>query len=527
MSFYGETSAQTAGITTLAEPAKSNQVLAWTNSTNQNVERWRVDILKEEMVNGQPTLQPQIQFFQNKSYLGIDRQYMTSSHFYQIYGLDANGTIISTGDGPHPVAPGLSVESGCEQKCKGSSFAFGITQNTQMNNGIQGASYLSAAQAVAWSDPNTSTVTPYFHYIGATAWIQMNNDTNNVYLNRGLKIIRFRKSDIPSINFVKTADGVGISDDLIIGVEKRMGSIGYSFGEDFEILSGQKTVMLANKKPCDPQLANFTSIFNQYNELVHPIQTAPYVPTLACDSDPNDFLMSNDGVLFTTDPTGNNSDTPDALSDFAWIWPSAYWENDGSGTSKGIISFDELKHEVQLKTNPNYINPIAPNTLIQFEFQEVDNPNSYNIVKPIDILQEDGSLSLNSITLNSGLYCLNIINSDNVIYSIYFENLLNDGDYNNNLSNFLNTNIYQVPIVGYEYNVDINSSKDMTVLYQAYNLNGDLLLEEEIHLLAGEKVIYHGKLNSSQNYPSNTIVNKFTCLEDGSFLTTQTLLSIN
>ncbi len=70
---------QTSGINTLLQPERSNQILAWENTTNQNVARWRVDILKKVLVNGQVTYKTQVQFFQNKYYLGVDKQHINSN----------------------------------------------------------------------------------------------------------------------------------------------------------------------------------------------------------------------------------------------------------------------------------------------------------------------------------------------------------------------------------------------------------------------------------------------------------------
>jgi hypothetical protein len=420
---------QTQGIQTLLEPERSNQVLAWENTSNQNVVRWRVDILKEETVNGQLVLTPQVQFFQNKSYLGVDKQYMTANHYYRIYGLDAADNIIVVDNGPLPAAPGVLVETGCEQKCSGSDFAFGITQYIIMSNGTQGASYLGDSQSFAWSDPATNTVTPYFHYISYATWdaYEQSQPYYNPYMAPGLKIIHFRISDIPSINFVKDAQGNGIS-DRVVGIEKRMGSISPYGCNTFEILSGKQTGNLASKLACNPQLADFTQQFNQYNELVYPSQTLSTVPTLACNVDENNFLMSNDGVIFTTDPTDHDHPGYTHVLN-GWLWyPEGYW-GDGTtggnddGTNKGVLSFEELNTHLEIKSNPTYSNGVVASDFIQFEFQVVGDPNSSIVVYPSDVTQEDGSLSFSNLGLPMGLFTMNVIHSDLTLYSVYFESL--------------------------------------------------------------------------------------------------------
>ncbi len=440
-----------------------------------------------------------------------------------------NNILIVTDNGPFPTAPGnTTVVTGCEQKCKGSSFAYGITQNTLIINGTEGSSYLDASQAVAWVDKTTGTVTPYYHYIGLTSWNTLNSASSNPWNIPGIKTIRFKKSRIPGLNFIKTSQGNGIAEDNIIGIEKKMGSIGYSPLNGFEVLSGKKTVMLASKQPCLPQLANFTSIFNLYNELVSPTQTVPFVPTLVCDSDPNNFMMSNDGVIFTTDPT--NHDHPGYTHVLnGWLWyPDGYWSAESTcGTNKGVLSFDELNAQLQLKSATTYTNGVSSSDFIQFEFQKVGDPNSSIVIYPNSIEQVDGSLSFSSLDLPVGLYNMNVIHSDLTLYSVYFESLGAQGNLTNSLSNFLSTNIYQVPVVNNSFNVSLNSTKNMIVRYELFDINGELVNQSEFEILNGEEVIYHVTLPSGRIFPSNILVNKFTCLEDGSSITTQTLKSIN
>jgi hypothetical protein len=107
-------------------------------------------------------------------------------------------------------------------------------------------------------------------------------------------------------------------------------------------LSGKQTGNLASKLACNPQLADFTQQFNQYNELVYPSQTLSTVPTLACNVDENNFLMSNDGVIFTTDPTDHDHPGYTHVLN-GWLWyPEGYW---GDGT--------RIEYAIGNKIKPN------------------------------------------------------------------------------------------------------------------------------------------------------------------------------
>jgi len=129
-----------------------------------------------------------------------------------------------------------------------------------------------------------------------------------------------------------------------------------------------------------------------------------------------------------------------------------------------------------------------------------------------DLLDEEGNWVNIPLTLQKGLYWVNIIMADGSVYP-HVDEKTSGNNPENSMSNYLNVNIFPVPIVENYFNMTISASRDLAFEYHLYDFNGVEIYQSDFKVKSGSSETV--QIKPECELPSGYYINLFK-FPDGS-----------
>ncbi len=416
---------------------------------------------------------------------------MNSNNYYTtIYGLDPDGNIVLTGNGPEPICMGCGFVITCSAQCNGPDYAFEINQFKKLNNGVI---WLSFDRTYEYIDPATNTGVPFYWYMSLTTWNTLTNNNNNPYL-----LLDHIFVDV-GLTGVQDPQGNWLYHD-VVGIEKTPGI--------YTPWVGRSTSPLAQELSCSSdlfvRLNTFMSAMNLYCQNCTPSSN---YPTLACNGSAGS-------------PSGQDDPVYAKFKDFEAKFDSLFDTNNRTG---GVIPiFPQVSDAIELITAPGTEGRFNPDQIIEFQFTNLSNYSGTVRIPTDSIIQPDSSVSFDNLSLSSGLYRMNIIVDSFSVFPFFFEANQPQNTNSQSLSTFLNVTVFPVPVTNNEFSVQMIGAKRLKYKYTLSDITGQVLLQEPFTIDENEEIIFSTQIDPNLYLPYNMLVNTFT-FEDGSTLVIQTI----
>ena len=487
-------------------PYEANDYLILDQQKNPNVVSWVVTISRRS-VNAQNST---VEFIREKSinligesFIKLDEAFLTDPYFVTVQGLNSSRVIIVE-EGPLAMNGEPSTMEG-SWGCLGSKYGYKINNWVNPSNG-NGTLMMDVV--------NKPDGTPYYEWMSSTAYTQMENLSSvpgesvakyyGAYYpldfehNNGGQLITL---DVPQGSGYTDANGQALS-GTIYGIQKRLGPWANqsSFGGIMaNHLLGQSASGQTFEWAKNTLNANNSNNANNVPDLT--CNGTTFSPTGNGDGEIGDGDLPEEAEMF--DPCIQN--TIDYFLEF--------------GDPFGLIEF-EYDGDCNSGSNSNGTNgwnwPMSANA-ITFQLHALGSePIKYTYDT---FFNEQGAYIGDPIVLGKGLYTMTIQFSDNSFKVYYFESKEKTTS-NLTKADFLDVNIFAVPVVGNSFNMTLTATAKSDFIYELYDDNGNRLYSQNYRMEKNRT--FTDLISVPSGIPSGILINKFK-FTDGSEISIQTI----
>jgi hypothetical protein len=390
------------------------------------------------------------------NYVQLNIPYFTQSNvYYTISALNSQGSVIDTGD-IQPMAGDQSSSVLCSKKCNGNTYAWQLDLNVGSPNPTH---TLSLSPTVEFSEvtANSINVVPYYQAIGQTQWDATPNGhpykSPTVTGGGEYEKVPITPALVASAGPFYNSQSNIVTDGML--VEKKM--------DQFEYMQTESTSSSAYASPnlCNATLTSgggWIDFYNQHTTLTPPnfgFANLPVATQLAC---------TNSGAQ------GGGGQPIDNWHDWYLELHALVDGIESSGAGSGSIGHSELVSLMNL----NYF------TLVDIAPISGDSGG-----RGTAIIQKNNSGTATVIsstnTFSKGLYKMVVGTTTGKVLTVVFEL---SSDVNLSADNeFATLKIAPNPMDGSTLNVMVNSSIDAVAEMFVHDLNGTVILSENISLL--------------------------------------------
>lgn len=400
---------------------------------------------------------------------------------------------------PSNAPQGQEYNSVTQWNCNGNTYAWSIHQFLSLYNNN---SYFALSGLV--ESYNNGIMEYYFQYFSETQWQNLVTAINNNF-NIG-NIPYYHYYNIPddwlNINgttvikipnnsgiIYKDQYGVQINSSWVYGLAKGLGPW-------CDLATGQgcswTPILLYGSSMAYMPKSWAIGIINQHANL-----TACGAPALECidNSYTNPFVSSGSDVIAI------ESISEAELDSIVWIWGE-------------IEDISEIIKPTLLDWWNSYHG---------FSIIDVSSNGGVLFNGTIsDLRDSNGNITSPTLHLNPGLYSVNLQMTNGAYLSVIRE-VKSEGAVSS-LSSHFNYSIYPVPFIENQFNLEIEASTKLEVLYRIFDINSNLLYETTIHMDKGDSKII--QIAPEITLPYGYLVNQFS-FADGSQLCCVTQRSEN
>jgi len=486
-------------------PYEANDYLILDQQNNPNVVNWVVTISRRSINEQNST----VEFIREKSinligesFIKLDAIYLTEPYFVTVQGLNSSRDIIVE-EGPLSNTTNPSTLQGV-WGCLGSTYAYSINNWVDPING---------SGTLTMDVINKPDGTPYYEWLSASEYAQILSLSSV----QGEAFAKFHDANYP-LDFAHNLNGELITLNLPAGSGITDGNGQYISGTIYGIQ--KRYGVWANQSSFGGIMANhllgqnasgqtFEWAKNMLN--ANNANNANNVPDLTCN-----------GASFSpTEFAGEEGFEPGIVEEAELFDPCLqmtldyYYE---FGDPFGIIEFEyEGDCNSGLNSNANGWNwPTSANS-ITFQLCKVGSERITYTYETF--FNETGEYIGEPITLGKGLYTMTIQFSDNS-YKVYYFESKEETTSNLTKADFLDVNIYAVPIVGNSFNMTLNATAKSDFLYELYDDNGNRLFSQNYRMEKDRT--FTDLISVPAGIPSGILINKFK-FTDGSEILIQTL----
>lgn len=435
-------------------PQNTAGYLVLNNSFDYPVDYYTIEIVYKTYEDFELTDEQVIETFElvGTNYIQIPDEYLEPDNMYiNVIAHLENGEEITEGD-----AISTSVFGGndyfLQEKwvCVGSTYAFEIKK---YRNSVTQEQYFAFEDT--HFNTQGSSATPYYEYVGGGTMsnIHLTDYVNNIYTNPNTirygeyhnlntlspgvnsKVVIFN-NPYPCQPHYKNASGTIITDPVIYGVQKYKGP--------WAVNSLTGTCL----NP--PVLTDFwvgdimgaIDVINIYGD-----PTPCGMKEVACDGTYEAFPQA--AKIDTTVKDFNIQ----PLDTIVWVWEIP---EEVEGIANLGVSVDWLPYGAVI------INKLSgtPNTVVN--------------IAVADMIDEEGDWIDIPLNLSKGLYEILLVMEDGSIYPIHFEKIV-DGENSLTMSDYLNVNIFPVPIEENYFNMTLSATQAVEFEYTLFSFNGELI----------------------------------------------------
>lgn len=481
------------------QPHRSSGFISWNNQTSLEVDAWQISVYRRTFdPQGNGTTTTIFQTVESKKFYQLDQSFLDDADlYYQVNGLNAAGQIIVIGDVDR-LCPGCGdFDLMCKYKCNGTDYAWEL--NVYEETGSN-ARYLGLSSTEEYYNANLSVGVPYYRYMDMNeynAWEQANPDWQNYEIIHISNLV-----DGPYLNM----QGNVITNLPIKGVGKRL--------EQYNAAPFTSSTLQQSAYPCNNTRTNTINMFNWYSD-----NTLNLRPLLDCQPTPG--LPTGDGVSHEYDSIPDDLDTlyihvlgPSGIfgEDGKLWWDGSV--NPGSGNSIPLFTgFAQDDTEYFDDDNDGVDFPVSK--FREFQLYRIDGDMTPITISASDVFLGRGATDEPKLTLEDGLYRLDVIMRDGRRLPIYSE-LTNMGSNTSQTQADLATVVvYPVPVVGNTYSADITTTVSGQVTYKVEDLNGNQLFATSVPMDKYVTRTVPVTLNLQGPVPYGMLVNKFI-MPDGS-----------
>ncbi len=491
-------------------PYEANDYLILDQQKNPNVVNWVVTISRRS-VNTQNST---VEFIREKSFnligesfIKLEEAFLTDPYFITVQGLNSSRVIIVE-EGPLAINGEPSTMEGT-WGCLGSTYAYKINNWVNPNNG---------SGTLMMDIQNKPDGTPYYEWMSSSTYQYYNQLLANSPqcvdfvkyhdLQQGQSIsisTQYNTGNIIKLQNIQPGDGYADASGqavygTIYGVQKRLGPWANqnSFGG---IMANHLLGQSASGQTFE--WARNTLNANNANN-------ANNVPDLTCN-----------GTTFSPTGIGEGGNDAEPIGetvlefDPCIILSMEYFEENGNPAW-----LFEYEGDCNLGMNSNGTNGWNwPTSAHAITFQLTSEGNEPITYTYDSFFNENGEYIGAPITLGKGLYTMTIQFADNTYKVYYFESkdkttsTLTDAD-------FLNVNIFAVPVVGNSFNMTLNSTAKSDFIYELFDDNGNRLYSQNYRMEKDHA--FTDLISVPQGIPTGILINKFK-FTDGSEITIQTI----
>ena len=483
------------------KPHRSNGYIAWNNQSNQEVDAWKISVFRRSIDSrGNPITTTVFETVETDNYYRLDPSFLNDGElYYQVSGLNASGQVIIIGDDDR-LCPGCgNFNLTCKYKCNGTDYAWEL--NVYEETGSN-ARYLGLSSTEDYFNNNTMTAVPFYRYMGMTeytAWEIANPDWQNY------DIIHISDlSDGPYLDM----QGNVITSLPIKGVEKKL--------EQFNAAPFTSATLQQSAYPCNDTRSQMIFMFNLYSD-----NSLNLRPLLSCQPTPG--LPTGNGVSHEYDSIPDDYDTlyihvlggvPGFVGEDGKLWWEGPQSPGGGGPTIPLFTgFAQDDKEYFDDDNDGVDFPVT--NYSKFQIYRIDDEMTPITLRASDIFRGRGVIEEPNLTLEDGLYRIDVIMRDGRRRPIYSE-LRNQGGNNSQTQADLATVVvYPVPVVGNTYSADLTTTVSGQVTYKVEDLNGNQLFATSVPVDKYVTRTVPVTLNLQGPVPYGMLVNKFI-MPDGS-----------
>lgn len=481
-------------------PSQANGFLILDKNQNPNVVEWKINISR---IGYDSTSTNNVFVFDRvetislngSNYIELDQTYTNSGdYFIQIIGNNSSGIGIIE-EGPVQICNECpSSFSPCMWSCVGKNYGYGLELWVAPNNG---SSFVDMNTIYPSSGPYDF----YYQWVDGDDWATFSTGSPSFY---GLGSFDFSPSDNRIIKLYNIDYSDGLFDvtnnactGLVYGIRKHYGPWQNAYG------SLQSNTISSGESNCSQ---NFNWAKNQVNS--NSGQFTLYdVPQLSCN-----------GTEFSPGASPYFGDGPFISDDFIQCeeWVEDALEGDNQDVWTVISYIGECIEDDFLSFAGGAFE--WPTKLISITLKS-DNGMSPIVIQENMLFDQNGNFIGDTIRLSRGFYNIGLQFSDNSYKTIFFERTT---AINSNLSqaDFLDVNIYEVPVTDDDFYLDMNATARVRFTYSLYDNQANLLFEESYVIEKDTDV--NALISVARGIPSGILINKFA-FTDGSEIVIQTI----
>lgn len=432
-------------------PYEANDYLILDQQKNPNVVSWVVTISRRS-VNAQSST---VEFIREKSinligesFIKLDEAFLTDPYFVTVQGLNSSRVIIVE-EGPLAINGEPSTMEGT-WGCLGSTYAYKINNWVNPSNG---------SGTLMMDVINKPDGTPYYEWMSATAYTQMENlssvpgEALATYYGANYPL-DFEHNNGGQLITIEVPQGSGFTDangqvlsGTIYGIQKR-----YGVWANQNLFGGIMANHLLGQSASGQTYEWAKNTLNANNA-----NNANNVPDLTCN-----------GASFSpTDFVGEEGFEPELPEEAELFDPCIQIALDyylEFGDPFGLIEFEyDGDCNSGINSNANGWNWPTSAAAITFQLHEIGSEPI--IYKYDSFFNEQGDYIGDPITFGKGLYTMTIQFSDNSFKVYYFESKEKTTS-NLTKADFLNVNIFAVPVVGNSFNMTLNATAKSDFIYE-------------------------------------------------------------
>jgi hypothetical protein len=184
-----------------------------------------------------------------------------------------------------------------------------------------------------------------------------------------------------------------------------------------------------------------------------------------------------------------------------WFWSFVLKSKIGCITGTEIKSIIDITHEIQ--------------------FSRIDTLNYSLSLTKDQIINSSGEITAPDITLNKGLYRLNLFTDEFGLITWVFE-VENNIVITSNQADFLTPTIYPVPITENQFQLKLEAAAKVKFTYKLYDNNMNEIYSKNFVIQKDEERTHTIKPHGNGNIPQGFLYNQFI-FEDGSLKTITTI----
>jgi hypothetical protein len=481
-------------------PSQANGYLILDQYANPNVVKWKVNItkLKEDSTSLTGFRFDHVETFNliGTNYVKMNPTYYTDGdYFIQVQGNNASDIGIVE-EGPVQACTDCPTSHiSCKWACIGKDYAYALDLWVAPNDA---SSYLDMVTTV----PSSGPYEYYYQWVDGDDWISFKNSnqfqyyslSNWVIADNANKLIQLE--NVPPGTFTD-ANGFTCLDQTVYGVRKHYGPWRNAYGalQSNTLMYGQ-TNCGQNFNWARNQVNANTAQFTQYN-----------VPQLSC----NGTELTPTGVSYW----GSNSFIAD---DFVpcMEWIEYAFEGDNGNLWVVISQSGDCITE---GTPPNNSGAFVwPEELIAVTIKSNDGMTPI-VLKEDMLFDQEGNFIADPIALSRGFYSVGFQFADHSYKTVFFERTTRISS-NLTQADFLNVNIYEVPVEDDDFHLQLEATATLKFTYSLYDAQANLLFEEGYVMEKDSNI--NELIEVGNGIPSGVLINKFR-FSDGSEKTIQTI----